>query len=142
MASGKTGVTVTVRFNALPGLGGRIRSAGARHAEATADAIAADARARAPVRTGQLRASISRAGSGAEARVVARAPHAGYVEYGTARMPARPYLWPAVEAARAGYVEGWRSILRAGGGGGILGAVRALPARLALGRQARARVRP
>jgi len=133
------GVSVTVRFNNLPGLAGKIKAAGAAHVQATADAVAADAKLRAPVRTGQLRDSIHREGAGQESRVVADAPHSGFIEYGTRNMSARPFLWPSVEAARAGYIEGWRGIIS--GGGGLLGAVRSLPAQLALGRQSRARVR-
>ena len=134
----KSGVQIIVKFNHLPAIAGRLRSDGAAHVEATAAGIAADAASRAPVDTGELRDSIHSEGSGMGAMVVAAAPHSAYVEYGTSRSPAQPYLWPAVEAARPAYIAGWRSIVS---GGGILGAVRNLPARLAIGRQSRARVR-
>jgi HK97 gp10 family phage protein len=64
-----------------------------------------EAKRRAPVDTGFLRTSI-RAVPGAgllHAEVVVTADYAAFVEYGTVRMAARPYLTPAAElvAARA-----------------------------------------
>lgn len=60
--------------------------------------VARQARGRAPVRTGALRASITvlrfdelRYGVGAFA------PHASYVEHGTSRMRAQPYLRPSIQ---------------------------------------------
>jgi len=66
--------------------------------------IADDARSRAPEATGRLKRAIF-AGAGdankpnALAGVSARkAPHGRLVEYGTAHMPARPFLRPALSA--------------------------------------------
>lgn len=63
------------------------------------------AKALAPVLTGTLVRSISSRHSGAGARqkitISASAPHAPYVEFGTARMRARPFLRPALAAAAA-----------------------------------------
>jgi HK97 gp10 family phage protein len=60
-----------------------------------AEIIAALAEARAPVLTGHLKASIG--GEGGE--VVADTDYAGYLEYGTRRMKARPFLRPAKDQA-------------------------------------------
>ena len=59
-----------------------------------------DARSRCPVRTGRLRSSISGEAivkSNAYLRLRATAPYASYVEYGTSRQQAQPYLTPAFE---------------------------------------------
>lgn len=64
----------------------------------TAANIAADAKDIAPVDTGNLRNSIRQKMKGPiEAEVRVNAEYAGYVEYGTTRAPAQPYLTPAVE---------------------------------------------
>lgn len=52
-----------------------------------------------PVRTGYLRSSIRAEVDANEARLVAEAPYAGYVEYGTSKMAARPYMRPAAKLA-------------------------------------------
>ena len=65
-----------------------------------------DAKSLAPVDTGELRDSIvvinaTKTDSGA---VVARADHASYVEFGTTKMAAQPFLFPALESNKA-YIE-------------------------------------
>ena len=72
---------------------------------ASADLAAADACDRAPVRTGRLRRSIvalplRRPDGRARSGVWARAPYALWVEIGTRRMRAQPYLRPALDAVR------------------------------------------
>ena len=53
-----------------------------------------------PVRTGRLRDSIGMRRIGAGKIVVeAKAPYAGYVEYGTRYMKPRPYMRPATREA-------------------------------------------
>ena len=67
-------------------------------------AMADGARRLCPVDTGDLKASISArseaAADGAEGAVTAGAAHAVYVELGTSRMAARPFLLPACQAER------------------------------------------
>lgn len=71
------------------------------------------ARQLAPVDTGRLRDSIGLEGGGGEARasslasvsVVARAPYAGFVEFGTSRMGPQPFMRPAVRAHRKGFLD-------------------------------------
>ena len=65
----------------------------------------AAARERAPVRTGFLRSSIiplpvRRLGGRSTAGIWAAAPYALWVEIGTRRMAAQPYLRPALNAVR------------------------------------------
>jgi len=68
-------------------------------AEAASQAIQTQAQANAPVRTGFLRSSITRLVSGGRFVVSALAGYAGYVEYGTSRSAARPFMTPAAESA-------------------------------------------
>lgn len=75
-------------------------SAGPR---ASADAIAADARERAPVgdpEGGHMRDTIEVIDQGDVVLVHVGAPYAGYVEYGTSQenYPAQPFLRPAVDS--------------------------------------------
>ncbi len=76
-----------------------------------AESVAADARTRAPVDTGELRDAIKvehppRVGSRSEALVVVDPAdiegdyHPVHAEFGTSRMPARPFMTPAAEAGR------------------------------------------
>ena len=86
------------RIRALPGA---LENAVARSVRAAAEAAAREARARAPVDSGALRAGISaRSDAGTAAAVVSTAPHAAMVEFGTSRMAARPHLLPAASAVR------------------------------------------
>ena len=62
-------------------------------------AVAADAKRRAPHRTGALAGSIAATSSSDGANIAAGARYARYVEYGTRRRAARPYLHPALQAA-------------------------------------------
>lgn len=66
------------------------------------------ARSLAPVDTGELRGSISAVHGGLEARVVAACGHAAAVEFGTSRMPPRPFMQPAAESAKADLMGGVR----------------------------------
>ena len=54
-----------------------------------------EAQKRAPVRTGRLQASLQKAGQDGKYRVLTRCPYALFVERGTRRMGAQPYLTPA-----------------------------------------------
>ena len=85
------------RIRALPGA---LENAVARSVRAAAEAAAREARARAPVDSGALRAGISARSDAGTAAVVSTAPHAAMVEFGTSRMAARPHLLPAASAVR------------------------------------------
>jgi HK97 gp10 family phage protein len=70
--------------------------------EETAEAMAATAQSRAPVRTGFLRDSIhaeaETTASGSQVTLSADADYALFVEMGTSRAHAQPYLRPAIDA--------------------------------------------
>lgn len=68
-------------------------------AEMVAKDIAQGERSRAAVDTGQMRDSIYYATAGGSFFVDAAAEHSGFVNYGTSKMAAQPFVEPAVEAA-------------------------------------------
>jgi len=75
-------------------------------AELAAEITRDEAKRRAPVQSGRLRDSIrvnlgERAGGKAESIVVVGAFYGYFVEHGTRKMSARPYLRPAIDATRS-----------------------------------------
>ena len=71
----------------------------------TALAVVADAQASAPVDTGALRGSISAEIRGDEAVVGPTVHYGGYVELGTSKMRAQPYLFPAADKHTPAFVD-------------------------------------
>ena len=65
----------------------------------------ARARARAPVDTGNLRNSITVDVQGTEASVGPEADYGIYLEYGTSRMAAQPYMNPAADEVEPGFID-------------------------------------
>jgi HK97 gp10 family phage protein len=51
-----------------------------------------------PVRTGRLRSSITYTVADGQLIIMATAPYALYVEFGTRKMRAEPYIRPAIDA--------------------------------------------
>lgn len=84
------------RLKAIPG---RMLSRGERAAVMAAEHAAQTARELVPVDTGELRNSISHSPDVRGAVVRAEAGHAAMVEYGTEKMPPRPFMLPAARAA-------------------------------------------
>lgn len=58
--------------------------------------VKSDARAACPVKSGDLRGSIRARTAGLTSTVAAGMHYAGYVEFGTYKMAAKPYLVPAL----------------------------------------------
>ncbi len=115
-----------------------IRWEGERVKQATSDAAgdaigqiaektAEIARSLVPVRTGQLRDSIgavSTGKGGLEWALIASTPYALYVELGTSRQPAQPYMRPAVELVMREVPRIVASVASSFGKGGFGGLVR------------------
>ena len=66
----------------------------------SSQATAQRARANAPVKTGRLQRSITSTARGLEGGVLIGAEYWRFVEYGTVRMTARPFVRPAAEVER------------------------------------------
>lgn len=111
MSDGFTARWVVVS-NALPAL---IANLGARVESVVAKAatdIEAMAKSLAPVDTGTLRNSIQANKTGPGAWLVTVGVDYGlYVEWGTARMAAQPYLGPAVAHVRPSFMEAMRQVV-------------------------------
>lgn len=92
----------------------RIGSRSRDRAYARARAVLADSQRRVPVDTGDLKASghieILHSINPTRLQVVYDMPYAGFIEYGTVKMDAQPYLTPALEAERAGFLGHFRDI--------------------------------
>ncbi len=89
--------------SAVEGIG-----AGAVHA--AAEQCAGIARGLVPVDTGALKGSIGVVSGGRYASsVVASAPHAAMVEYGTSKMAAQPYMLPAAQRTAEIFFENARA---------------------------------
>lgn len=89
----------------------RVGSRGAAVVRSTTAKIVRSAKINAPVDTGNLRASISSTITGdgrngtMRAEIGPTAEYAGFVEHGTSRMPAQPYLYPAVDEHAEAYYQ-------------------------------------
>jgi HK97 gp10 family phage protein len=91
------------------------RKTASREVMRSALKVQAGAKARCPVDTGRLRGSIAveieEGGLGAS--VGTNVHYAPFVEFGTSRMRARPYLFPAWEEERGPFIEALRRELGA-----------------------------
>lgn len=67
--------------------------------------ILGNARAKAPVQTGHLRDNSDVEHNGPTADINFHAEYAAYVELGTYKMAAQPFLTPAIEAERQHFIE-------------------------------------
>lgn len=102
-------------------LSAEARKAGKRAVNASARAVRDSARSRVPVKTGELKKSIttrvSRKGIGA--RVGTNDEAGPFVEFGTVRQAAKPFLFPAAEQERANFVrrmaDETNAVLKSGG---------------------------
>jgi HK97 gp10 family phage protein len=90
------GIKIEVKTNLAGSLAANLQRELDRAVRETAFAIEAEAKQRAPVDTGALRASIQ-AGADHVAVGMEYGPH---VEFGTVEQSAQPFLTPAVEAQR------------------------------------------
>lgn len=79
-----------------------IKTATEKTIETVANEIAEDASSNAPVDTGRLSRSMEVEADGDTATITARTPYSAYVELGTSRSAAQPFLKPAAYTKRSG----------------------------------------
>jgi HK97 gp10 family phage protein len=82
---------------------------------AGAEAVEQDARSRVPVASGRLRDAIHTEVEGDDVYVIAGDDDVFYghlIEHGTSRVPARPFLVPALEAKRESILGSVNAVLR------------------------------
>jgi len=104
---GSASVSVRVVSNKLPGLPGQLKGDVRDDVKRAAFEVEALGKAKAPVKTGTLRRSIHSEFSddGMKAIVGPSVSYSAFVEFGTRRMAARPYMRPAAEAVLPHYVD-------------------------------------
>jgi len=102
-----------VKFNKLPGLGPAVRkSCGDVVRKASLD-VEADAKVRAPVDTGALKASIAAKMIGPlTAEIVCGVEYGIFQELGSYKMAAQPFLTPAVEAIREPFIQAIAAVVK------------------------------
>lgn len=69
----------------------------------SADAVKKEIRNRAPSDTGELRDSIKTAKNGTVVSVYSDSDHAGFVEFGTSKMAAKPFFRPAIDTSKSAF---------------------------------------
>lgn len=111
--AGTTGVTIRIVSNRIPQIAAAIRPALSRAVKTATLDVQAKAQAIVPVKTGTLRRSItSQFPSELTGRVGPSVNYGVYVEMGTRRMAARPYMRPAAAQAASGFVSAVRAALK------------------------------
>lgn len=108
--------TLSVRIKVTSNVG-RVKGLAHERAEAAVAKAAADieaqAKARAPVDTGLLKNSINQPPTDDPLRRVVESPvhYSVYQEYGTHKMPAQPYMTPAVEMVKPSFEAAMRRLI-------------------------------
>lgn len=105
--AGKTGVTVVVKSNRLPQMPALIRAAVVQEVSKATLQVEAKSKALTPVKTGTLRRSIHSVfeNGGLTGLVGPSVLYGKFVEFGTRRMGARPYMRPAAEQVLPGFAD-------------------------------------
>lgn len=106
-------ISTRIRANKIPNASAYVRSAVENLVKFTGDEMLDTAKALVPVRTGYLKSTISAHLTQWQAEVGAEAPYAGYVELGTWKMAAQPYLRPAFELHAPFFKEEMARIINA-----------------------------
>jgi HK97 gp10 family phage protein len=84
---------------------GKIKEGAAAGVAEGGKIVEAAAKGMAPVRTGALRGSISSSAAGLTAIVFAGVHYAPYVEFGTYKMAAQPYMAPALSSSASAVIS-------------------------------------
>jgi HK97 gp10 family phage protein len=115
----KSVCTVSIVFNKLPQLKGQSKQKASQAVRKAAFDIEAGAKQRAPVNTGALKNSIEATGEdgkalaagGLMAEIGPGVDYGIFVELGTHKQAAKPYLTPAAEAVKPSFLEAMKRIV-------------------------------
>lgn len=107
-------ITIRIDMTKCRELRQELKPRGAAIVKKAAFDVEGGAKDRAPVKTGFLKNSIATEfeNGGLQATIGPAAEYGIYVELGTKRMRARPYLKPAFERVRAGFIRAWESLVK------------------------------
>jgi HK97 gp10 family phage protein len=98
--------TIEIVYDKFPQLAARLPKAVREIVQETILGIESTAKIRCPVDTGALRASIQSEMTGDTSGVVGtNIEYAPFVEFGTSKMAAQPYMTPAAEGERRHYMK-------------------------------------
>ena len=112
MSRGGIPLRMTLTFNRIPELTGSMRAAAEREVLRAAYEVEAEAKRRVPVDTGALRNSIQTWRSGSlRASIAPHMDYAAFVEFGTRKQRAKPYMTPAAEYVRPRFIEAMRRLI-------------------------------
>jgi HK97 gp10 family phage protein len=114
VAASKTSVTIRIVSNRLPSIPPAVRADAQAAVKTAGYDIEALAKSKVPVLTGTLRRSIHTVLTDDDltATVGPSVDYGIYVEMGTRRMPARPYMRPAAELVFPKFAERMKALLR------------------------------
>jgi len=97
---------IVIKYNRLPQIAERLPEAVSAIVRKAAFDVEASAKAVVPVDTGKLKNSItSEFPSQTKAIVAPHTDYAAYVEYGTRKQRAKPYMRPAAEKVAPAFIE-------------------------------------
>lgn len=107
-------VVAKLTMNRFPELSAQLQARAEQIVTKAAFDVEAEAKTVVPVDTGNLKNSIQTAKVEPLKAIVhtGTVEYAEYVEYGTSRMAAQPYMTPAAEAVRPAYHRAWQELLR------------------------------
>lgn len=104
--------TVEILYNHIGDISEKVAKRASEAVRKAASDIEAHAKMVVPVDTGTLKNSIQAQSTGElSAEVAPHTDYAVYVEYGTSRMRARPYMRPAAEKVRPGFITAMEKIV-------------------------------
>lgn len=104
--------TIEITFNRFPEIAAKLPVETSTVVRKTAFDVEAHAKTIVPVDTGALKNSITtEMDSSVSAIVAPHTEYAEYVEFGTYKMAAQPYMTPAAEAVRPGFEAAMKQLL-------------------------------
>ncbi len=104
-------VTIKITHNRLPQIAAKLPQLVSQIVKKAAFDIESNAKAVVPIKTGNLKNSIQAHMTGStSAEVATGVEYAIYVEFGTRKMSARPYLTPAAEKVRSSFIQALQSL--------------------------------
>lgn len=107
-------VTISVTFNRFPEIAAALPEQTSAVVRKASFDVEAHAKNRVPVDTGALKNSISTEfeDRGLTGIIAPHTEYATFVEFGTRRMSAQPYMTPAAEAVMPAFVAAMKQMLR------------------------------